>query len=401
MNKTNSNPMSLIDQIRKREQANQAASTFPTNENIIKLKAGNNYAFRLLWLPPVDDKCNRLYPMISQYVHRIYQKGVGEAKVYCPTSPYLKGDTPEGYKCPICREVFDLYKESTTSPSAKQIVDTFRRTMVGYIPVYVVQGPVEEKGKVRILQYTKSFHDFFYSQIFGIAPKKRKNGNNEDTANIENVDEPLNTLAFMYLNENDELITNGVNFIVKVTAQKVPINGRMTDVNKYEMKFSHNETDIPGITAPVFKALNSKLKFDEDFYKESSTEELLTFKNKYMSNTAETSNDDSDDEVSSDINQIATAKSQPTPRATTVVEEVDETYFDGETSTNSKSTDVIEEDEEERDGDNTEEIQQEVKKVSKKTSPKSKAPPVIEETEDDSSTENVDDFIANLLKGNK
>ncbi len=395
MNKTNSSPMSLIDQIRKREQANQAASTFPTNENIIKLKAGNNYAFRLLWLPPIDDKCNRLYPMISQYVHRIYQKGVGESKVYCPTSPYLKGDTPEGYKCPICREVFDLYKESTTSPSAKQIVDTFRRTMVGYIPVYVVQGPVEEKGKVRILQYTKSFHDFFYSQIFGIAPKKRKNGNAEDPA-IENVDEPLNTLAFMYLNEDDELITTGVNFIVKVTAQKVPINGRMTDVNKYEMKFSHSETDIPGITAPVFKALNSKLKFDEDFYKESSTEELLTFKNKFMSNTTETSTDDDDDEVSSDINQIVAAKSKPTSRATTVVEEVDqndgEENVEDEIPMNNKSADVVEEIEEEIPT---------TKKASKKPSSKVKSAPIVEdenETNDaESSEENVDDFIANLL----
>ena len=393
MNKTN-NPMSLIDQIRKREQANQAASTFPTNENIIKLKAGNNYAFRLLWLPPIDDKCNRLYPMISQYVHRIYQKGVGESKVYCPTSPYLKGDTPEGYKCPICREVFDLYKESTTSPSAKQIVDTFRRTMVGYIPVYVVQGPVEEKGKVRILQYTKSFHDFFYSQIFGIAPKKRKNGNAEDPA-IENVDEPLNALAFMYLNEEDELVTTGVNFIVKVTAQKVPINGRMTEVNKYEMKFSHSETDIPGITAPVFKALNSKLKFDEDFYKESSTEELLTFKNKFMSNTVETSTDD-DDEVSSDINQIVAAKSKPTSRATTVVEEVEqsdgEENVEDEIPMSNKSVDVVEEIEEEIPP---------AKKTSKKSSSKVKTAPIVEdenETNDtESSEENVDDFIANLL----
>ena len=192
--------------------------------------------------------------------------------------------------------------------------------------VYVVQGPAEEKGKVRILQYTKSFHDFFYSKIFGIAPRKRKN-DGEDNAELENVDEPLNSEAFMYLDEDDNLVTTGYNFIVKVTTQKVPINGKMTDVNKYDMSFSHKETEVGGINAKVFKALNEKLKFDEDFYKESTNEELLTFKTKFLTNDP-TDVEEDDDDVSSDIDSIVNKKPTTKSKRSTVVVETEDDDVD-------------------------------------------------------------------------
>lgn len=389
------NVNSLVAEIRKREQERQQAASINQNENILKLKADNNYALRLLWLPPF--KSDRMYPMISQYVHHVYRQGEGESRVYCPTSPYLLGDTPEGFKCPICKEVFALYKEIEKSPSAKSIVNTFRRTLQGFIPVYVVSGPTEDVGKVRILQYTKSFHDYFYSQIFGIAPKKNKNSkNNEEETEQVAVDEPLNSEAFMYLDNDGNLVTEGYNFIINVTTQKVPINGKMTEVNKYDMKFARKMTDVDGLNAKVFERLNEMIKFDEDFYKSSTNEELVAFKSKYMSqdNDEDEQDDEQDDDVSSDINKILN-KNQKVG----VVKKATKTKEEDESNENQEEDEdhidvgqvgsAVNEDVEEVDEVENEEVTKPTtRKKAKSTEPNSK---ISEDPED------VDAFIRNLI----
>jgi hypothetical protein len=136
------NAESLFSKIQEREQSSSGASASSFNSLILKPKVGCSYSLRLLWLKPFGT-CTREYPMINQYIHHFWDDNAVGSKdqvVYCPTSQYIKGDTRDGFdSCPICAKCSELYKQSKEgSSSATDLYKKFRRTLRGFVPVYVV-----------------------------------------------------------------------------------------------------------------------------------------------------------------------------------------------------------------------------------------------------------------------
>lgn len=328
-------PLALFKALREKEVNKTAGSNGGNfgNPNLFKLKQGASYALRLLWLPPADG-CDREYPMINQYVHRIWDEnaiGSKDVKVYCRTSQYDLGETKAGFACPICKAMSAAYKEGANgSKSAQELYKKFRRTLQGYVPVYVVNGPEEDKGQIKILQFTKTFKDCFDTNIFGIS----KDTNQNEEADNPVDEEMIGIDAFMYYNPStDEVVTNGNNFIVTVKTKRVPINGKMVDMPDYKLSFSRKLTDITDfdgeeITSERFIGLSEELGFDRDFYKFSTDEEILEFKAKYIDGE-EFSDEDLEEAVEEiDETPMETLKKKTVAKQTVkkpvVKEEVDE-----------------------------------------------------------------------------
>lgn len=278
----------LFSKLQAKEQAAASNSNFNNvNSVILKPKINSNYSLRLLWLQPYGT-CTREYPMINQYIHHFWDDSATSGKdkvVYCPTSQYIKGETKIGFDaCPICAECSKLYKEyQSGSSSAEKLYKTFRRTFKGYVPVYVVNGPEDVVGQVKILQYSKMFKDFFDRKIFGATP--RATGNEEVQA--VDPDEVIGIDAFMYLNKAGKVVTDGYNLNIQVTSKRMAINGKQIDMPQYTLDFSRKSTNITSfgeeeITTELFNNLNEKLGYDSNFYNESTVTELNTFKLKYI-----------------------------------------------------------------------------------------------------------------------
>jgi hypothetical protein len=287
---------SVFEKIKNNEQKNanggNGMSSF-TNPLILKPKANVNYVLRLLWLPPAADS-DREYPMINSYIHKIWDEhatGSKEQKVICPTSQYMLGETPTAFKkCPICAAASQFYKEGQAgSESAEELYNTFRRTCVGYVPVYVVNGPDEDLHQVRILQYGKQFKDFFDSKIFGIVKQSR---NGEESPAIDS-DEVIGLDAFMYYDAtNNEIINTGYDLIIQASSKKMIIKNKEVTMPVYSLDFARKArkiNEIDGVDmnsnagVKYFKDLNEAiLHFDDDFYKKSTDAELQAFKTKYI-----------------------------------------------------------------------------------------------------------------------
>ena len=164
---------------------------------------------------------------------------------------------------------------------------------MGYVPVYIVSGPADMQGQVKILQYGKQFKDFFDNHIFGI----KKQNKNEETTDIE--DESIGVEAFMFYDEeNAKLATRGYNLIIRTSSKKMSINGRDVNMPQYSLEFSRKPTEIDEIDGidlasnagiKYFLTLNKTLKYDEEFYLKSTDEELQEFKLHYIA--AESVND--------------------------------------------------------------------------------------------------------------
>jgi len=283
----------LFDEIRKRAESQANGSTgggFYSNPNILKLKQGCSYKLRLLWITPPEGM-NREYPMINQYIHRIWDEnaiGSKNVEVYCKTSQYDEGETRAGWECPICKEMSKCYKEysNSGSQSSKEIYDTFRRTFRGYVPVYVISGPEEDLHKVKILQYTKIFKDFFDLKIFGIM-KNQKNDDNSNNQMTVDEDDILGIQAFTYYEASEDTVkTQAYDLVVTVNTKSIPIRGKMTKVPDYTIDFSRkmSEIDFDGepITSERYLNLSEELSFDKDFLKTSTIDELQAFLNKYV-----------------------------------------------------------------------------------------------------------------------
>lgn len=279
-----SDPTKLFSVLKQRAQT-QSSGGFG-NSNLLKFKKNTAYAFRLLWLPSDVSE----YPMINQYVHRIWDNnavGSKDVSVICPTSQYDK-DGAGFNECPICSEMSKLYREATNnrSASAKELYSKFKRQLRGYVPVYVVNGPDEDINKVKILQYTISFKRFFDEKIFGIMPTK--NGQNEGAANTFNEEECVGLNAFMYFDpKKNDVIKTGYNFTVTVATKKIDINGVTTEVHDYKLDFSRRQTTIDDfdgveITPEYFKGLAEQIHFYDDFYKMSDIDAINKFKLKYI-----------------------------------------------------------------------------------------------------------------------
>lgn len=292
------NPKSLFDKIQQKEQANAAhtGNSGFGNPLLWKPKVGTTYAIRLLWFNP-EEGYDREYPMINSYIHRCWDEnsasGNKEHKVICPTSQYMMGETSAAFKkCPICAAMSDFYKQGQEgSESAKEIYNKFRRTCVGYVPVYIVNGPNDDESvhQIRILQYGKQFKDFFDSKIFGI---KKQNRNEEVDNSVD--DESIGLEAFMYYDETvDEVVTKGYNLLITTTSKKMVLGGKQIDMPQYQLDFTRklsNITDFDGVElnteegVKYFNSVNSQIiHFDRDFYLKSTDQELQEFKLNYIS----------------------------------------------------------------------------------------------------------------------
>lgn len=294
------NPKSLFDKIQQKEQENaaNAGTTGFNNPLIFKPKVGTVYSVRLLWFTP-EQGYDREYPMINSYIHKCWDdnstSGNKEHKVICPTSQYVLGETTAAFrKCPICSAMSDFYKKGQEgSESAKEIYSKFRRTCVGYVPVYIVNGPNDDENvhQVRILQYGKQFKDFFDNKIFGI---KKQNRNNEEQDMSMVDDEAIGLDAFMYYDEtSDEIVTKGYNLLITTTSKKMVLGGKQIDMPQYQLDFARklsNITDFDGVELTTkegvkyFNSINSQIiHFDRDFYFKSTDQELQEFKLNYIS----------------------------------------------------------------------------------------------------------------------
>ena len=289
----------LFDRLRKKVEAQSSRTSggFYTNENLLKLKIGEKYRLRLLWIP-APKGVNRENPMINQYVHRFWDNnaiGSKNVEVYCKTSQYDEGETKAGWDCPVCKETSKIYKEYTASgsKSIKEVYDTFRRTFRGYVPVYIVNGPEEDQGKIKILKFTKSFKDYFDLRIFGID-----NSNPNATVDEEDI---LSINAFTYYEPKDDSVQlEGYDFVVTVGSKSIPMQGRNVQVPDYKFDFKRSKSEIDfgwgDETTERYLNLSEELSFDKDFLKTSTTEELTEFLNKYVKNS-ETITETEEDEV--------------------------------------------------------------------------------------------------------
>lgn len=305
------NPKKLFNQIQKKEQDNatNGGSGGFGNPLIFKPKVGTTYAVRLLWLPPIAD-CDREYPMINSFVHRIWDDnaagGQKEAKVICPTSQYIMGESSAAFKrCPICEAASAFYKQGQEgSDSASELYSKFRRTCLGYVPVYIVNGPEEDIHQVKILQYGKQFKDFFDSKIFGI---KKQNKYADQDMNTDMDDEAIGLEAFMYYDESaDQIVTRGYDLLITTTTKKMNLQGKQIDMPQYQLDFTRKLRDIRDIDGieldsdegiKYFNTLNEHiLHFDADFYIKSTDAELQEFKMNYI--TGNTALNTEDEQVS-------------------------------------------------------------------------------------------------------
>lgn len=291
------NPKKLFNEIQKKEQeqANGGGNSSFVNPLILKPKVGTTYAVRLLWLSPIEG-CDREYPMINSFVHRIWDEnatsGQKDAKVICPTSQYILGETSSAFKrCPICEAASAFYKQSQEgSDSAGELYSKFRRTCVGYVPVYIVNGPDEDQHQIKILQYGKQFKDFFDNKIFGI--KKQNKYADTDMQNDMD-DEAIGLEAFMYYDEStDQIVTRGYDLIITTTSKKMNLHGKQIDMPQYQLDFTRKLKDIADLDGveldsnagiKYFNSLNEQvLHFDADFYLKSTDAELQEFKLNYI-----------------------------------------------------------------------------------------------------------------------
>lgn len=334
------NPKSLFNKIQAQEKATAIGSSAISFSNplLFKPKVGTTYSVRLLWLRP-DDGIDREYPMINSYIHRFWDNesaGSKEKKVICPTSQYMMNECPAAFKkCPICTAASEFYKKGQEgSESAKELYSKFRRTCVGYVPIYIVNGPEEDIGQIRILQYGKQFKDFFDNKIFGI--KKNKN---DDAYEVTVDEEAIGLDAFMYYDEStDEIITNGYNLLITTTTKKMPIGGKSVDMPQYQLDFTRRSSNITelgdiDVTSTVgikyFNSLNSEvLHFDKDFYIKSTDSELQEFKLNYITKESVTTSEES----------INVSKPIVKPAAPVIEEEIDEIPMNNFKSASSKST---------------------------------------------------------------
>ena len=352
----------LFDRLRKKveAQSSRGGGGFYSNENLLKLKIGEKYRLRLLWIP-APKGVNRENPMINQYIHRFWDNnaiGSKNIEVYCKTSQYDEGETKAGWECPVCKEMSNVYKEysSTQSKSAKEIYDTFRRTFRGYVPVYIVNGPEEDQGKIKILQYTKSFKDFFDLHIFGID-KDSKDGQVDE-------DDILSINAFTYYEPKDNSVQlEAYDFMVTVGSKTIPIRGKNVQVPDYKLSFKNSKTEIDfgwgDETVENYLKLSETLSFDKDFLKKSTTEELENFLNKYIKNTtveAESETDDVPGSVTEEVENPQIKKMKEMAKATSkrINDEPTETDEDDEKPVRKEIPKVSKAKEEESDEDENE-----------------------------------------------
>lgn len=395
-------PMKLFNQLKEKAQAqSQSGNGGFGNPNILKLQKGKNYSLRLLWLPSEE----RENPMINQYIHHHWDDnavGSKDVSVICPTSQYDLGDTRQGFaSCPICSKMSQLYKDSQNgSESAGELYGKFKRTLRGYVPVYVVAGPEEDKHKIKIFQYTISFKRFFDEKIFGV---KNTSKNNLETNEESEFDENniIGLDAFMYYDpKSDSVITSGHNLLISVGTKKIPVGSKMVEMPDYKPEFSMKNTEISSfgdqeITVEYFKEISKMIGFDSDFYKMSNQNDLVNFMNKYVN--------ENDAMIEAPVEKPIT-KSKPITEEETEEEEIEEHSVKpiSKAEIKTKPAPVVEEISDDEDEDEFKVFEKKETKPAPKAKAASKAKPasvVEEEAPADDSSDDDDDFdIDDIMK---
>lgn len=401
-----SDPTKLFSVLQERAKTQAEGSGSFGNQNILKLEKGQEYKLRLLWLPSED----REYPMINQYVHRIWDNdaiGSKDVTVVCPTSQYDEDNA--GFKsCPICERMSALYNEykKNGSKSAKELYDKFKRTLRGYVPVYVVNGPEKDLHQIKILQYSIQFKRFFDEKIYGLEAVKKKTDDAEKKQTKIAVQEDddddeikcVGIKAFMYYNPKaDEVVTTGYNLKITVGVKKIDIGGKLTEVPDYNIRFlTKKETTISSfgekeITPEYFKSISDMLNFDKDFFKMSNKEELAKFKMKYIDGVDDVTTETEDVEeeeapkkvvkesVDEDDDEIPTPK-KPAPKKVEDDDDDDE-----------EEKPVVKKVEEDDDDDEEEEEKPVVKKKATVKKAEPKKPIKVEKADEDEANEEEDE----------
>ncbi len=398
-----SDPTKLFSVLQERAKTQAEGSGSFGNQNILKLEKGQEYKLRLLWLPSKD----REYPMINQYVHRIWDNdaiGSKDVTVVCPTSQYDEDNA--GFKsCPICERMSALYNEykKNGSKSAKELYDKFKRTLRGYVPVYVIKGPEKDLNQIRILQYSIQFKRFFDERIYGLETVKKKTDDAEKKQTKVVVQEDddddeikcVGIKAFMYYNPKaDEVVTTGYNLKITVGVKKIDIGGKLTEVPDYNIRFlTKKETTISSfgekeITPEYFKSISDMLNFDKDFFKMSNKEELAKFKMKYIDGVDDVTTETEEEEeapkkvvkesVDEDDDELPTPK-KPAPKK---IEDDDD---------DEEEKPVVKKVEEDDDDDEEEEEKPVVKKKATVKKAEPKKPIKVEKADEDEANEEEDE----------
>jgi hypothetical protein len=239
------------------------------DDRFLKLNIGSSYQLRLLYLPTKE----RQVPFIEHQVHRNYDAATKTyTKVVCPTSSHISGVA--GFdECPVCRAMSDLWKRAQNGDTvAGEIYKNCRRSAENYAVVYVAKDSSTENpqtGKIKILKYGFEIANFLNSECLGIAGKGQPEIDPDEIVGFEAFD-----------------LEAGRNLIIKVGKKDVRMNGKTVSFPAYETSFSRSLTSIP-VDIDDLPKIFEELRFDQDFFVNSNSDELLSFYKKFVAAEAE------------------------------------------------------------------------------------------------------------------
>ena len=234
----------------------------------IKWVAGKTYRMRLLFTPGPERKD----ALIHKSTHVYYDADTKDYQwVTCPTSEYLEDFN--GFRtCPICIENKELYKNSKTSPSCKEMYDRMKRQFHGFALAFIVSDPVNpaNNNTIKIIKYGVGMRKYFNKEIYDYDEDAWKKSDaekeKEEAANVDK-DEIVGFGAFD--------IVNGFDLIVAVSAKS-------DEYKEYGCKFSRTASAVPTTPEEIAKSAID-LGFDKEFYTTSSKTDVLKLYNKFMS----------------------------------------------------------------------------------------------------------------------
>lgn len=225
------------------------------DERFIYFKTGNSYRVRLCW--PIDPFNRRQSPWIFRVIHEDRGAGRTNTEITCPTSDYLMGR--RGFRaCKACECSGNFYNDSEKSKVSKELYLHFKRQYRYVAMVYVVSDSLTPKnnGKFMLMRVPKGIADYLNRRVFGWATK-----NGELPLPLDRV---IGKSAF--------LTDNGYDLNIDVSTESTASG----TFNSYSAEFMPQPTSVPVTQADINRAA-LELKFDEDFYKTSSQEEIENF----------------------------------------------------------------------------------------------------------------------------
>ena len=293
------------------------------SENIVcYLKPTSNpkepYVFRLLSFHGKDGVDRKTF-YIARYVHTMWAtnangKRFPECTVICPVSSHVSWvprNTNRYDACPICvhaNKAFAQFKQSGyTNKEASKINNEFGRKFEGLIPVFVVKDPNNpaNNGKLRVLL---------------VSDKKK-------------FDEIMETVKVL-VKQGIHIFNGGEAFDLCMLYGEVEHKSHEGQPNEKvwkkneitKFKFSKTAYEIPAITKDALMAF----PFDEQYYVESSPEELKEFYSRYCAPPAGRVDVDFDDDDEGPMPPAAKPAAKAAPPPPPVNEEEDDFGFDTE-----------------------------------------------------------------------